>query len=398
MLADPLCIYTGEGLSSSQFNSIAAISKDSADHDSQTSLAIFGTEFGAGPLCAIVRPSAVSSSGVDTTLMSFFSKRQSEEAGRDGETFKILREAEGTIETFTYRVNSKDGHIKGKDAGFRVTQVAITSGGAVSAVAEVLNRTEEIMEKERAPATEILSFDSLTDFREFLLDPENVDPHFTWPEPLWPVQDNWKQLIANSVTFTALSTEGLVYTWATDRRYSQCLGRGSEPLEPGRPEVPCQLDFLSHTKVVKVASGGYMTAALSDDGELFLWGQACPGIKGELRILINREIEDVEDRSEDDDEQHYYVKCVEILMQGQPARVVDVAVGSGHVLVAAELETESGVERAVFAAGQCEYGQLGIGEKKAFVKDFVEVTALRGKKVVSLAAAGWSSWVVVEQT
>jgi len=77
------------------------------------------------------------------------------------------------------------------------------------------------------------------------------------------------------------------------------------------------------------------------------------------------------------------------------ARVKYVAVGSGHIIVAAEALGKNGVLRAVFAAGQGESGQLGLGGTPEFIERFVEVEALRGAKLKGLHAAGWSTWVIV---
>lgn len=130
-----------------------------------------------------------------------------------------------------------------------------------------------------------------------------------------------------------------------------------------------------------------MTAALSADGELFLWGQANPGMTQELSVLKGK-VGDV-----DQDE---YVRCVELEIEGKEACVTDVAVGLGHVLVAAEVVMPNQMLRRVFAAGQGENGQLGLGAERNFVEEFVEVDALRGTRVRSLKAAGWSSWAVAE--
>jgi alpha-tubulin suppressor-like RCC1 family protein len=130
-----------------------------------------------------------------------------------------------------------------------------------------------------------------------------------------------------------------------------------------------------------VAAGGLYTAALADDGELYVWGQAMAGTPGELHCLATR--------GDDEDE---YVKTVEL---GEGARVVDVGVGNAHVLVA----VEAGESRAVWAAGDNQYGALGLGpemEGREFVEEFTAVEALNGKRVKQMVCAGMSSFVVVE--
>ncbi|KAF2629539.1 hypothetical protein BU25DRAFT_268523 [Macroventuria anomochaeta] len=202
------------------------------------------------------------------------------------------------------------------------------------------------------------------------------------------------QLVTNATTTTALSPSGLVYTLTTDPRYPSCLGRpytGTSSFEP----VP----YLSETRITKIASGGYMTAAISEDGELFLWGQANPGTAEELGVLHRLDYDsDAAMKRETviwgDTVQDENVKCLNIHIDGRDAIAYDVAIGFGHMLVAAKGEDE---EHVVFSAGCGAEGQLGIGRADDFLQESEEVVAVRGKRVIQLAAAGWSSFVVTEE-
>jgi alpha-tubulin suppressor-like RCC1 family protein len=277
---------------------------------------------------------------------------------------------------------------------------------------------------------------------------------------------------------------GEIYTWATDRRYPECLGRDPEE-QP--PEIPAKIPYFSETKIVKVAAGGYMTAALSEDGELFLWGRSPPGAGGELTIFKSDPMQSEErrvrymtplgglkftlalqpkqsqqskstaaeeteyakrkrgdpatsttrtalslpeprftgeafpDNMDTEQEQPMdtdtpdalpphspcasdaayadpYIKLVELSLGGvHSAKVTDVAIGNGHILVAVEAQNEQGKTlRGVFAAGQGTHGQLGRGDGHVFGEEFSEIHTFSGKKVRQLVAAGWTSWVVVE--
>lgn len=201
------------------------------------------------------------------------------------------------------------------------------------------------------------------------------------------------RLVVNATTSTILDEDGRVHTRTTDPRYPACLGRpytGTSTFEP----VP----YLSETRINKIASGGYMTAAISEDGELFLWGQTSPGTEGELGVLRRPDSDiDTENSKDtaiwDEPGQDEDVKCLTIRIDGRDAYAYDVAVGFGHVLVAAK--NEHG-QRVVFAGGCGENGQLGLGKTPSFMRDFEEVVTMRGKQVVQLAAAGWSSFLVVD--
>lgn len=202
------------------------------------------------------------------------------------------------------------------------------------------------------------------------------------------------QLVTNATTATALSPSGWVYTRTTDPRYPSCLGRphtGTLDFEP----VP----YLSETHVVKIASGGYTSAAISEEGELFMWGQSCPGTEGELGVLRGLDYESERGDRETficgETEQDEYVKCLSICIDGHVARAYDVAIGFGHVLVAAKNDVGAHV---VFSGGCGGEGQLGHGRPVDFLAEFEELTVLRGNRVVQLAASGWSSFVVTEYT
>ncbi|KAF1977751.1 hypothetical protein BU23DRAFT_451641, partial [Bimuria novae-zelandiae CBS 107.79] len=179
-----------------------------------------------------------------------------------------------------------------------------------------------------------------------------------------------------------------VHTYATDRRFPSALGRDSFCLaEEG--DIAQPIPFLEETIVKKIAAGALYTAAVSEDGELHLWGQATTDMPGELRA--------VRDREEGGDE---YVRTPEMRIDGHIARVIDVAVGFGCVLVAAECEGQNGsVEREVFAAGNNRRGCLGLGpdmDKADFVDEFLPLSLLNGRKIKQILCAGMSSYVVAE--
>ncbi|KAF1852103.1 uncharacterized protein K460DRAFT_271819 [Cucurbitaria berberidis CBS 394.84] len=202
----------------------------------------------------------------------------------------------------------------------------------------------------------------------------------------------------NATTSTVLDHEGKVYTSTRDPRYSKCLGRAYEGNSTFEP-VP----YLSETCVAKVASCGYMSAAVSTDGELFLWGQACPGSTGELGVLKEvdmseyngSEVRSVRTGIWAEGEQDDFIKCLTVCIEGEEARVHDVAIGNGHLLVAAQVPgCEDGGKQAVFAAGDNSRGQLGLSTQVGFVEEFEEVLSLRGRCIKQLVAAGWSSFGV----
>jgi hypothetical protein len=97
-------------------------------------------------------------------------------------------------------------------------------------------------------------------------------------------------------------------------------------------------------------------------------------------------------------EQDEYVKCLEVFVDGEEARVHDVAIGYGHILIAAEVQG-AGMEtiRAVFAAGDNSKSQLGLGTTGEFRECFEEIVAWRGRRVVQLVSGGWTSFAVMAE-
>jgi len=197
--------------------------------------------------------------------------------------------------------------------------------------------------------------------------------------------------VGNATTMTALDADGHVWTETRDPRYEKCLGR---PYDGALDIAP--VPYLEMTYVTKVASGGYMSAAFNSDGELFLWGQACPGSNEELDVLNgNPETSALVTGISTDDVQEEFVKCLDVRIDGQDAKVYEVAVGHGHILVAAQTcKTEGRVKRVLFAAGDNSRGQLGLATDADFKKRFEGVTALRDERIIQLAAAGWSTYVL----
>jgi hypothetical protein len=198
-----------------------------------------------------------------------------------------------------------------------------------------------------------------------------------------------KQICTNATTATVLGEDGKLYTATRDPRYAKCLGRaytGSTEFEA--------LSYFSETCVKKISSGGYMSAAVSEDGELFIWGQANPG-GGEQLAVLEEEGGKVEAGIIVEEGQDEMVKCLSVFIANEEASVYDVAVGHGHVLVAAEVQRGGGTRRrAVFGAGESGKGQLGLPSKAGFVQNFEELPAFRDVKVQQLFATAWSTFVV----
>lgn len=184
------------------------------------------------------------------------------------------------------------------------------------------------------------------------------------------VQTPLISLLASATSFTALTATHEVLTFGSPL-HPQSLGRDPTATHPA--DSPCAIPFLGGVPIRKIAVGGWIGAAVSEDQDLYIWG----GRAGE-----EKRISALPKASDDET-----VRLVDI---NGGVDIVDVGVGSGHVIALT-------AEGEVWAAGDGECGQLGTGERR-FEEDWVRV---RGEwegegKVVGLGCGVWCSWVVVD--
>ncbi|PVH89350.1 RCC1/BLIP-II [Cadophora sp. DSE1049] len=176
-----------------------------------------------------------------------------------------------------------------------------------------------------------------------------------------------QQIVANQTTFTALSKEGgRVYTWG-DGRYPNCLGREVTSNCPAH--VPSNVEDLAELPgggIRKISSGGYVTVALTDDNDLYVWG----GRAGQKAILEGLE-----------------GSPVPVDLDGED--VWDVSVGMNHILVVT-------MDRKLFVVGDGGNGQLGSEVKESEDWQGVKLPLKEGQRIMSVHAGYKNSFVLVE--
>ncbi|KAH7400003.1 regulator of chromosome condensation 1/beta-lactamase-inhibitor protein II [Cadophora sp. MPI-SDFR-AT-0126] len=176
-----------------------------------------------------------------------------------------------------------------------------------------------------------------------------------------------QQIAANQTTFTALSTEGgRVYTWG-DGRYPNCLGREVTSECPAHiPNIVEDLTELPGGGIRKISSGGYVTAALTDDNDLYVWG----GRAGQKAILEGLE-----------------GSPMPVDLEGED--IWDVSVGTNHILAIT-------MDRKLFVVGEGGNGQLGSLVKGLEDWREVKLPLKEGQNIVSVHAGYKNSFVLVE--
>ena len=158
---------------------------------------------------------------------------------------------------------------------------------------------------------------------------------------------------------------------------------------------------LDGIPVRKVVSAGWMTAAVSVEGDLYVWGggSANGGDGGGKRIRClpgkgKRERERKRETAGEVKEEDEEVALVDV---AGGVDIADVGVGAGHMLAL----TRDG---RVFAVGDDRSGQVGAGEGlgRHFCEEWVEVELGQGfdeererKVVVGVECGYWSSFVLV---
>lgn len=216
-----------------------------------------------------------------------------------------------------------------------------------------------------ANLSHILTFTTPSHFTSWFADPTNAS-HAPSAHHMLP--GHCIQLIANATGFLALmnrhdTMDNEVYTWG-DARY-RTLARSTtatpsddidSPITPA--SKPGLVGALGGIPITKISTNGWLSAALSSDsGSAYLWGPiGVPGRTDEdgeiecLKCVGIREVALIEIIDEESEE----------VMD-----VLDVAVGTGHVVVLCE-------GGRVFGVGSNENGQLGIGAAAGGGKKFYE--------------------------
>ncbi|PBP20087.1 putative Serine/threonine-protein kinase Nek9 [Diplocarpon rosae] len=172
-------------------------------------------------------------------------------------------------------------------------------------------------------------------------------------------------IVANQTTFTALAKSGHIYTWG-DGRYPNCLGRDLDENPADVPGIVEDLLELTGRGIVKISSAGYVTAALTEDNDVYVWG----GRAGQKPILEG-------------------LGGTPIPLDLDGEEFFDVAVGMDHMLVVT-------TGHKLFVVGSGGSKQLGVDVEEAESWMEVKLPLQEGKRIVGVHAGYKSSFVLVD--
>ncbi|KAF2096733.1 RCC1/BLIP-II [Rhizodiscina lignyota] len=211
----------------------------------------------------------------------------------------------------------------------------------------------------QSPASQLihlLEFEHFSDFLHWFSNPSSFAETDLKQPTHYMVQGRITGLHAGATSFTMLTEAGNVYTWTNDARHNRCLGRS--PNEESPSDRPGLIDALGGVPISKVAVGGWMSAALSQDKDVYVWGREKPKENPERMAALPGNDEDL--------------KLVDL---GDDIDFEDVGVGSGHAVLLAS-------NGKVFVAGENDNGQFGFETNdKKFESDWREIEDLRDRKV-----------------
>jgi alpha-tubulin suppressor-like RCC1 family protein len=140
---------------------------------------------------------------------------------------------------------------------------------------------------------------------------------------------------------------------------------------PSSAATPCIVEDLSDLptgSIVKISSGGYVTAALTSGNDLYVWG----GRAGQPKLL-----DDLSGTP------------MPVDLDGED--VLDMSVGMDHMIA---LSTE----RRLYVVGSGDNGQLGVDEIQRNGWREVSLPLKPGMKIVSVYAGYKNSFLVVEDS
>jgi alpha-tubulin suppressor-like RCC1 family protein len=239
-----------------------------------------------------------------------------------------------------------------------IAHIAMASDGHVSAVMQEQSLTNDICR--------IVHFPSLPSFLRWY---RGMREDFTPPTHYNELLGSAIELVANTAGFVLLMQSGQVYTWGDPRH--QSLARSVADQDSSPANQPGEVTALGGLQIVKIAAGGWMAAALCQDGALYLWGANTPGRDGQLEALRGLGPGEV---------------ALVQLTDAEDQDVINVSIGENHVAVT----TESGM---IFVVGENRDGQLGLQISDVFRPGWVQVTQFRRAREVLCGPKCTFVWV-----
>ncbi|KAL9049546.1 MAG: hypothetical protein Q9162_007166 [Coniocarpon cinnabarinum] len=144
----------------------------------------------------------------------------------------------------------------------------------------------------------------------------------------------FSQLVSNEISFAALCTEeerSYVYTWG-DSRYP-VLGRAVSSQSPAG-EATRVTDLEGPFKISKLVAGGWLTAAISELGEAWVWGLGCaPGSDIMGSEGAGKWLDEISEAAEGDGGLRKIISPEEGDEEGHGDEILDLAIGRACIIL-----------------------------------------------------------------
>ncbi|TMW68440.1 hypothetical protein Poli38472_005908 [Pythium oligandrum] len=176
------------------------------------------------------------------------------------------------------------------------------------------------------------------------------------PEPIeFFAKENIKSITAGRDFTFVITEDGDVYTWGVNSHNQLGIGGGLAMDFYNMEAIPTPVEFFRGRNVVQIAAGYDHTAAVTDDGTLFMWGSKLWLEPHEMTIL-----------------------------KGE--KIVQVACGREYTVALSD-------EGKVFTFGKGSSNALGHGDRKNQLQP-LQVAALSGVNVTSVSAGDYHMGVI----
>ncbi|XP_077994838.1 secretion-regulating guanine nucleotide exchange factor-like [Glandiceps talaboti] len=170
-----------------------------------------------------------------------------------------------------------------------------------------------------------------------------IQKYTSIPQRIQALPDGVVAIAAGLRHSVAISNDGKVWTWGSGKKGQ--LGR-KDSSGTGLPQVqrvPEQVQFINDTTVTAVVAGSYHTAALTENGEVFMWGSN-----------KHKQLCHVSNESHKSDSKEEIIptptKLSLDLFDGR--KVKELHSGWTHMIAITD-------NQCVYSWGRCDYGQLG---------------------------------------
>lgn len=145
-------------------------------------------------------------------------------------------------------------------------------------------------------------------------------------------------------------------------------------------EIPTEVKALTGIRIIKISAGGWHSCAISEYGDLYVWGwndMGQLGVKEGSQNVQSFGLPTLVDIYDDDGRKNQL-------------NILDVACGNRHTAILLE-------DKSIWTSGNNKYGQLGLGTQKIYQKVVYFKKSLTYKSDCELNCGPWSTIIMAKR-